>query len=428
MGEVYRVRHRGFGHEAVMKLTRGASDELTEDLTRRLLREGRVLKSLVHPNIVPALDLGFTLSKRAYLVTELVIGKTLKEEVRERGPLPLELCVDICCEILLALQVAHAAGVVHRDMKPDNVMLTAPDEHGNRVTKVLDFGVAKILGAEMKAQLGGVPPTIEGLMVGTPAFAAPEQISAKPVDNRTDIYGVGGVLFYIITGRPPFVGLDVNEVMVAHLTQAPDPPSRLRLGVSTALDEVVLRALAKDPADRFSTAADMLSALQAASLVSDQAPTEVLPDQDKYFLSPMSTGSMIAAMPALQPAKGAEVLSNAKTVPLQMVPPAPAAKRTARGTVIGADRPPAQLAPAKALAVTNPAPADAKAPLRVDAKAPRRVDAEAPLGVDPGREAPTVMRRAPDRFGPRFFIAPLLLGMVLAVIIITVAHFSGAFR
>lgn len=407
MGEVHKVRHRGFGHEAVMKLTKRISDELTEDLTRRLLREGRVLKSLVHPNIVPALDLGFTLSKRAYLVTELVVGKTLKDEVREHGPLPLELCVEVCSAILSALQVAHEAGVVHRDMKPDNVMLTAADANGKRETKVLDFGVAKILGEEMKAQLGGVPATIEGLMVGTPAFASPEQIAAKPVDGRTDIYGVGGVLFYLLTGRPPFVGLDANEVMVAHLSQLPDPPSRLRPEVSPALDEVVLRALAKEPADRFSTAGDMLRALQAAGPSrDDHAPTEVLPNQDDRFLAPMSTGSMRAAVQAASdPGKPAEVaLPYAKTVPLQMVSQPPTAKRTARGTVIGAEPPPA-----------SPPPAS-----------PPRADDRLALAAAE-REALTEIGAAPERWQPRKLIVPVLLGLLLAALIIAAIQLTGVF-
>ncbi|NUP12089.1 MAG: serine/threonine protein kinase [Polyangiaceae bacterium] len=288
LSEVHVVRHRALGHEAVMKVLAAVDGALVEDLERRLLREGRVLVGLDHENIVKVLDFGFTLCGRPYLVVELLDGKTLKQEVREGGTLPVAEVLDIAAQTLSALTCAHEAGLVHRDLKPDNIMRLRADGAGPRRIKVLDFGIVKIVDEKVRERVGGVVPTTQGQIVGTPAFASPEQIMQGAIDARTDLYAVGGVIFYLLTGRAPFLGVDLADLLNAHLTSSPIPPSRMRSDVPPALDALVLKALSKSPADRYPSAAAMLEALRAVS-PADEASTKAtvrLEEKDTQPLPP----------------------------------------------------------------------------------------------------------------------------------------------
>ncbi len=147
--------------------------DLASELTKRLLREGRVVSGLKHPNIVQVSDFGFTSTGRAFMVAEYVDGKTLKQEVAQRGALPIEQVLEIGKQMLSGLGYAHAAGVVHRDIKPDNIMLLAPNERCVQDVKILDFGIVKIVNEALQHQVGAGVPTAEGMMIGSPAFMAP---------------------------------------------------------------------------------------------------------------------------------------------------------------------------------------------------------------------------------------------------------------
>lgn len=311
MGQVIEVAHRALRYPAVMKLLKEAEPSVLEDMTRRLLREGRVLTSVRHPNILQVMDFGFTAKNRPYLVSELLVGKTLKQEIAARGPLPVSEIVEVMAQILAGLEHAHDKGLVHRDLKPDNIMWLDADSKGSRHVKILDFGIVKIVDEGMQAQVGGVQPTVPGYLLGTPAYLAPEQAIGGPIDVRTDLYAMGGVLFYLLTGRQPFSGKDMLEVLRAHLSSPPTPPSRLRADVPPLLDDVVVRALQKKREARFSSASEMRDALHAA-IKGQTTATAPLPDVVTKPLparTPSGVGPLVGDKPV-----GGRVLGPRSTV------------------------------------------------------------------------------------------------------------------
>ncbi len=172
MGEVIVVEHIDLGERRVMKLLRPHLADL-EDLATRLRTEARILTQLDHPNLVRVMDFGRTRVGRPYLVMEQLTGRTLKDLVKEAGPCSAEQVVRIGSQILLGLEKVHAAQVVHRDLKPDNVFLCDPVPGGIACVKILDFGIVKVLNDEARARLGHVAPTAEGMLVGTPAYLSP---------------------------------------------------------------------------------------------------------------------------------------------------------------------------------------------------------------------------------------------------------------
>jgi serine/threonine-protein kinase len=271
MGEVVLVEHVGLGELRVMKLLRAHLADV-EGLATRLRTEARVLTRLTHENLVKVLDFGRTQSGRSFLVMEYLRGRTLKEVVAVAGPLSVEAAADLVGQILRGLAVVHGAGIVHRDLKPDNVFVC--DEpvgpHGAGPVTILDFGIAKILTLENRTQLGHVAATEEGMLVGTPAYLSPEQALGKPLDGRADLYAVGAILYFLVTGKAPFQGDSLVELLRAHVVDPPRPPSAER-PAAAPLDAAVLRALTKRPEDRFSDAGAFLAALEA---VLDRMKTE----------------------------------------------------------------------------------------------------------------------------------------------------------
>jgi serine/threonine-protein kinase len=263
MGEVHVVEHRVLGGECVMKVIRAHLLEEQESLTNRLIVEARSVRALKHRNLVEVRDFGFTNVGRAYLITELLLGATLKAEVRERGRFPLAEAIDVIEQTLAGLAVVHDAGLVHRDIKPDNLFYCSPGPTGARVLKVLDFGVAKILTAEARARAGPVVATEEGISVGTPLYMSPEQVLARPIDARADMYAVGAVLYHLVAGAPPFVRDNTAQLLEAHVTATPDSLGSRLPEVPAAFDAFVRRAMQKRPEDRFSSVAEMSAALAA---------------------------------------------------------------------------------------------------------------------------------------------------------------------
>lgn len=364
MGEVHVVKHRALGHRRVMKLIRAADPEMLESLTQRLLREGRVVSGLQHPNIVHVSDFGFTQSGRPFLVTELLEGNTLKQEVLERGPLPIEEVVEVAKQVLAGLEYAHRAGVVHRDMKPDNVMMLSAKGDGSRPVKILDFGIVKIVDDDLKSQVGHVLPTAEGLLVGTPSYAAPEQVTAGTVDARTDIYAVGCVMYFLLTGKGPFDGRELADLLRAHLMETPPSPSKQRKDVPSALDRVVLRAMEKDPKARYQTATEMTDALGKWKEVERQVfamtePIEVpsLPSPtDKMAGPPTAAVSAIPKTPKMEPIAAQPSVAappTPKMTPSQLAPPTvaqPERKPAASTAVSEIPRPPIPSAPQDTMA------------------------------------------------------------------------------
>ena len=265
MGAVYEVEDAAGGRHAM----KAALPELDDggEAARRLAREANALQLLDHPSIVAATDVVVD-GGRLYLVIELVRGEPLSAVVA-RGPLAPRRAVVLTRQILDAVEHAHGRGLVHRDLKPDNAIVTqagAPGATYDRV-KVLDFGLVKLLD-DAAALIGGARLTRTGVAFGTPLYMAPESALGRPVDHRADLYAIGVILFELLTGRPPFVAADALALLRLHVG-AP-VPRLAEVAPATAwppaLEEVVATALAKRAADRYPTAAAMRDALDLAFL------------------------------------------------------------------------------------------------------------------------------------------------------------------
>ncbi|HET9385684.1 MAG TPA: serine/threonine-protein kinase [Gemmatimonadales bacterium] len=227
--------------------------------TERFLREIRVIATLRHPHILPLLDSGEA-AGRPFYVMPYVEGETLRERLRREKQLPLEDALQIARQVADALSYAHHHGVVHRDVKPENILL----ESGHAV--VADFGIAKAVTAAADESL-----TATGLAVGTPAYMSPEQAAgSKNLDGRSDLYSLGCVLYELLAGQPPFTGPTVESVIHQHLTLEPRSVTSVRPAVPAFVGAALARALAKTPADRFTTIADFGAALR--SPVSSRRP------------------------------------------------------------------------------------------------------------------------------------------------------------
>lgn len=249
-GTVFEAYDRNLARLVALKTMplRGASrDELL-----RFYREAKSLARLSHPGIVSVHDFG-EMPDFAWIVMELVIGDTLRQ-VLEQGRPPLAEAVRVTCDLLDALQAAHDRGIVHRDVKPANILLTATAEEGLGQVRLVDFGIARVEATDM---------TVAGDMLGTPYAMAPEQLQHGEITPRTDIWAVGIVLHEMLTGERPFAG-HVPAIFNSILRQEPPAPSSLVPGLPGALDLVVARALAKEPGDRFPSAAAMVEALRQA--------------------------------------------------------------------------------------------------------------------------------------------------------------------
>jgi serine/threonine-protein kinase len=264
--EVYEAVHVGLARTVAVKVLKPS---LTGDALalERMRFEAQALARLDHPNILAVTDSGCTADGRPFLVMEHLRGVPLLRELRRRGCLPVAEAVALTQQVLAGLGAAHALGVVHRDIKLENLFL-CEDAHGRRTIKILDFGIAKLMpgAVEAGAPLPPAIPSHEGVPVGTPRFLAPEQVMCRAVDARTDVYGAALVLYELIAGRDPFHHVDGYAALLqAHVAEDPRPPSALApQWIDPAIDDVVLRGLAKRPDDRWATAEALSRALGIA--------------------------------------------------------------------------------------------------------------------------------------------------------------------
>ncbi|HYH28742.1 MAG TPA: protein kinase, partial [Actinomycetota bacterium] len=221
-----------------------------EEFVERFRREARASAGLNHPNIVSVFDTGSD-DGTHFIVMEQVRGRTLASILDEKAVLPPERAAAIASTVARALGAAHSQGLVHRDIKPGNVLITDAGE-----VKVTDFGIARAAS--------GTSITMTGAILGTASYVSPEQAQGGVVDARSDVYSLGCVLYEMLAGRPPFTGASPVAIATQHVADDPVPPSSMKQGIPPPLEEVALRAMAKDPAERFASAAEMGAALDEA--------------------------------------------------------------------------------------------------------------------------------------------------------------------
>jgi len=277
MAQVYLGRDLRLGRDVAVKVL---DEQLSErqSFRERYLREAQVAAALDHPNIVPIFDFGAS-EGHTYLVMPYVSGGSLQDHLN-RAPMPPSTVTAYGSQMADALAFAHERGVVHRDVKPANMLL-----HADGRLMLADFGLAKILD--------GTPPRRPGRPdAGTPEYMAPEQIDGR-TDERSDIYGLGVVLYLLFTGQLPFAGSTSNEVMDGHLYRSVTPPRTLNPQVTPAMQDVLLRAIAKDPSARFQRATELGAALMGALVAGDiEPPPFAMP-------TPASTLSSSSPLPPL---------------------------------------------------------------------------------------------------------------------------------
>ncbi|MFF0200451.1 serine/threonine-protein kinase [Streptomyces sp. NPDC005017] len=270
MAVVYQARDLRLDRTVALKLL---APELARNDTfrRRFTHESRVAAALDHPHIVPVFEAGET-DGVLYIAMRYVPGSDLRHLLDRQGPLPLPAALRIAAQVASALDAAHEHGLVHRDVKPGNVLVArgTDSDHPEHVY-LTDFGLTK-----KSLSLTGF--TSVGQFVGTLDYVAPEQISGRPVDSRCDVYGFACVVYEVLTGRPPFRRDDDMALLWAHQYDDPPPPSSVRPGLPAAVDPVLAKALAKSPDDRHDSCLAFVADLRAATAAArtDHPPTQVV--------------------------------------------------------------------------------------------------------------------------------------------------------
>jgi len=255
MGSVWLAEHIALGRRAALKMLH-PEFSTRPDIVTRFFNEARAATSIVDPGIVQIFDFGQHLDGSAYIVMELLDGEPLDRRLKREGALSLADGLRLMRQVASTLGAAHARGIIHRDLKPENIFIVRdPEVPGGERAKVLDFGIAKLAGDHVGVK------TQTAAMIGTPMFMSPEQCrGAGQVDQRSDVYALGCVLFTLVVGRPPFNAEGIGDIIAMHLREPAPAPSQLRPGLPPEIDQLVLRCLAKDPAQRFPTAGELAMA------------------------------------------------------------------------------------------------------------------------------------------------------------------------
>jgi len=269
MGTVYRGTHVLMDKTVAVKVLR-PSLAADEKIVARFSREARAASRISHPHALSVTDFGEAENGVVFLVMEYLDGKTLKEIIREDGPMPLPRIVEILRQVGGALDAAHHEGVVHRDLKSDNIMLLSSS--GTDYAKVLDFGIAKIKEADGAYDPGLTAPD---LVIGTPQYMSPEQCSQSPdIDARSDIYSLGVILYELLVGHVPFTGESPTAIMLKHLQEPAPSVLDERSDVPRSVGAVVARALAKEPEARYPTVNDLVEDFTIAAGMTPASETQ----------------------------------------------------------------------------------------------------------------------------------------------------------
>ena len=356
MGTVYAAVHPVIERRVAIKVLRRDLSERTETVMR-FVQEARAVNRIHHPGIVDVFGYGMTDNDECFLVMELLVGETLGVQSAAS-----RLTIARACEVLIdishALEAAHAAGVVHRDLKPDNVFLL-----GGRHVKLLDFGIAKLTAATSVVPADYTQP---GQAIGTPTYMAPEQARGDTVDARADVYSLGALAFELLTGQPPFPGSNSVEVMARHVTTEPPRPSDIAPALPPIADTLLLAMLEKDPASR-PTLAHVRGVLARIPFARPRLPR---------WWWPMCAGTivLVAAMIAWS-------ILHQSPAPAAAAPPSP---QPAAATVPVAKPPPPAPAPRPVPPVVAPVPVLAEQPHPKPVKPSKRRHTAPPAMATPG--------------------------------------------
>src|SRR4051794_29790539 len=292
MAEVHYGRDVRLGRDVAIKLLRS---DLARDpaFQARFRREAQSAASLNHPAIVAVYDTGEDSANGGvspYIVMEYVEGRTLRQVIEAEGRLLPQRALEITALICTALDQAHRAGIVHRDVKPGNVMLTPGGD-----VKVMDFGIARAVTSTAATM------TQTAAVIGTAHYLSPEQARGEHVDARSDVYSTGCMLYELVTGAPPFSGDSAVAVAYQHVREDPVPPSRIEPDVPAAVDAIVLKAMAKNAANRYQTAGEMRADIERALAGRPVEATPVLADDAAAFMPPPATTVLLRQQ---QPRRG----------------------------------------------------------------------------------------------------------------------------
>ena len=335
MGQVYLAEHVKMGRRSAIKVMNPSMVHDPEAVAR-FNREASNASRISDAHVCAIYDFGETPEGLIYLAMEFIEGEPLTELIRSEGALPLARAADIAIQVAAALQAAHDLGIVHRDLKPDNIMLTRSRDGADAV-KVVDFGLAKAVAGEA----GGQKVTRTGLVVGTPEFMSPEQLSGDKLDGRSDVYSLGLVLFNMLTGTLPFPADSVQEAMIKRLTDEAAKLIEVRpdLHFPPGLQQILDTALARSPVDRYQSAAKLAHDLAAVAGLSRAARSAALPatltdgDDQTELIEPVRTRRsrvpIVVAVIVVLGAAGAVVTIGRPLKETGRVPPADTAQQIA---------------------------------------------------------------------------------------------------
>ncbi|MBK8258696.1 MAG: serine/threonine protein kinase [Polyangiaceae bacterium] len=293
MATVLGATHLPTGRVVALKFLQ--PDTRGEDgAVARFWREARAISHLNHPNVVRIFDVGTLADDTPFMAMELLDGQPLGTRMKNLGRMPLDVALEYTRQTCEALSAAHALGVIHRDLKPDNLFLTRGDQSGE-VIKVLDFGISKTMRATVADDQQKLTKTTD--VFGSPTYMSPEQLKAsRDVDPRTDIWAIGVILHEMLAGTPPFDGRTVAEIFGAILYKPAEPLTRVRPDVPPAVEAAVLRALEKDRDKRFGSVSEFWGALAAAAQPLQQAPTT---SRSPTQTAPVKAASKRSRMPVV---------------------------------------------------------------------------------------------------------------------------------
>jgi serine/threonine-protein kinase len=385
MGAVYRARHSLLGQPVALKLLR-ADLGRSADIVERFTREAQAAAAIGSPHIVRATDFGVTPEGQAFMVMELLEGRDLESLLQSARPLPVPRALDVARQLLAGLAAAHERGIVHRDLKPANVFLC----DGGTV-KLLDFGVSKFRGAAQVSTL-----TRTGVIMGTPQFMAPEQFrGARDVDHRADLYSAAVTIYQMLSGALPFDATTYERLILQVCTEAPRPLAQAAPHVPMAIVRAVEKAMAREPADRYPTAAAFAAALEQAKADVALAQTSEL----LHVPGPVPP-ALAATVPAITPQKPESTLKVARSRAPIWIGAALLFAAGAGGAVLlrrgerGEAAPAVEVVPDAALrpppAVAPPPPPDAAPPDAAPPDAAPPDAAPAPTARERPRPAPRV--------------------------------------